>query len=93
MTANAVVPAYLGWGNPKRDTESLRLYAMDDGAAPRWDQRYPSGRVAEVGIRERLGAHEGDRFLIIRVGDRFTPDSVLQAVAEAAQRAIEASEP
>lgn len=77
-----IIPAYLGWGNPERDSLGVRLYATDDGDSPRWDTRWPSGRVAEQAISERF-PHEGDRYLIVRVGDRFTPDEKMQALTEA----------
>lgn len=77
-----VVPAVLGWGNPERDPESCRLYALDQGPGPRWLEK-PYGRVVEQAIRERVtpypsGIGEGDRYLVVRLGDRFVPDEVAE---------------
>lgn len=85
--AENVIPAYLGWGNPERDKVSLRLYATDKGDAPRWADE-PGGRVAEYAVVERFGPREGDRFLIVRVGDRFTPDAEMVRVAEAVEAVL-----
>jgi hypothetical protein len=84
----AVIPAYLGWRN-EPDRLPLRLYATDDGDSPRWDTRWPSGRVAEQAITERFGLNcEGDRYLVVRVGNRFTSDEMLQSVAAAVRKAL-----
>lgn len=83
-----VIPAYLGWGNPERDKVSLRLYATDNDDAPRWDRTYEGGRVVEYAVVERFGQAEGDRFLVVRVGDRFTPDDAMQRVTEAVAKAL-----
>jgi hypothetical protein len=58
---DAVIPAYLGWSNPKRDNSSLRLYATDEDN-PRWSQEHQGGRVVEYAAVERFGQVEGDRF-------------------------------
>lgn len=72
-----VLPCVLGWSNPDPAPESYRLYALDAGPNPRW-LRPPFGRVAEQGIREAdEPAHEGDRFLLVRVGDRFDGERML----------------
>ena len=88
-----VVPAYLGWGNPERDKVQLRLYATDDGDSPRWDERFPGGRVVEYAVTERFGPREGDRYLVVRVGDRFTPDAVMERVQAAIVAALDSDEP
>jgi hypothetical protein len=73
VSDKAVIPAYLGWGNGERDRVQLRLYATDDGDAPRWDERFQGGRVVEYAVAERFGPAEGDRFLVVRVAERFGP--------------------
>lgn len=85
-----VIPAYLGWGNPERDKVGLRLYATDheDATAPRWDTAYLGGRVVEYAATER-GGTEGDRFLVVRVGNRFTSDEEMESVAAAVVAALE----
>lgn len=90
MTApnpDSVLPAVLGWGNPEPDRVGLRLYATDRDRSPRWDKLYPGGRVAEYAVVERFGTAEGDRFLIVRVGDRFTPDAEIERLAAAIRAA------
>lgn len=87
----AVIPAYLGWGNPERDKVSLRLYATDNDDSPRWDRNYEGGRVVEYAAVERE-ATEGDRFLVVRVGNRFTPDEAMQRVTDAVRIALEVNE-
>lgn len=84
---DSVLPAYLGWSNSERDQVGLRLYATDRDESPRWDNLYPGGRVAEYAIAERFGTAEGDRFLIVRVGDRFTPDAEIERLAAAIRAA------
>lgn len=86
----AIIPAYLGWGNPARDKVQLRLYATDDGDSPRWDERYVGGRVVEYAAVERFGPREGDRFLVVRVGDRFTSDEVMARITDAVLAALDA---
>lgn len=74
-----VIPAELGWANPDTGPENLRLYAGDI-SNPRWAQ--PHARVAEQPLMEQE-SREGDRFLIVRVGDRFTPDEAVEAIRQA----------
>lgn len=94
----AVLPAVLGWGNPERDRESCRLYALDAGPSPRWLDP-PAGRVVEQGIREAgvtpypSGQGEGDRYLIVRVGSRFVSEDGVRAVAERIMDALEEIDP
>lgn len=88
MSDDPVIPAYLGWGNPERDAVSLRLYATDAGDSPRWDERFVGGRVAEYAVVDRLGQVEGDRFLVVHVGDRFTSDDEIERVSAAVREAL-----
>jgi hypothetical protein len=87
MSQDPVIPAYLGWANAQRDTAGLRLYATDE-EAPRWATPNHGGRVVEYAAIERFGKAEGDRFLVIRIGDRFVPDEVMERVAAAALAAL-----
>lgn len=73
-----VLPAVLGWTNPDRDRENLRVYALDAGPSPRWNG--PAGRVAEQALRER-GGHEGDRLLIVELDrGRWVTDGQLAVI-------------
>lgn len=83
-----MIPAYLGWGNEERDSAGVRLYATDRGQSPRWDMRYRGGRVVEYALVEQFGQAEGDRFLIVRIGDRFTPDEAMERVEGAVLEAL-----
>jgi hypothetical protein len=87
----AVIPAYLGWNNAERDKVNVRLYATDDGNSPRWDKRFEGGRVVEYAAVERFGPAEGDQFLVVRIGDRFTPVEVIERVTAAVLAALEPS--
>lgn len=82
-----IIPAVLGWKNPARDDTSLRLYALDKASNPRWDG--PAGRTAETAICETVGAYEGDRFLIVHLGDRFTSEDVIHEVEDRVKAMIE----
>lgn len=84
----SVIPAYLGWGNAERDKVSLRLYATDNDDAPRWDTNFEGGRVVEYAAVERFGQAEGDRFLVVRVGDRFTKLEEMERVTKAIEAAL-----
>lgn len=66
-----VLHAVLGWANDAgiTDGENLQLYALDAGPGPRW-MNPPHGRTVETALREHGIAYEGDRFLLIHVGDR-----------------------
>lgn len=83
--AYRIIPAYLGWGNSERDAVGLRLYATDHEppTAPRWDHLFKGGRVVEYPIVERFGQAEGDKFLIIHLGNRFLSSEVAEEVAKA----------
>lgn len=63
------LPAVLGWSNADTGPVGLRLYALDQGDSPRWAR--PHARVAEQALME-AGASEGDRYRIVRQGDRFS---------------------
>ena len=88
-----IIPAYLGWGNGERDAVGLRLYATDREPAtgPRWDSNCVGGRVVEYAVTERFGQAEGDVFLVVRVGDRFTTDEVIERTSQAIVRALATS--
>lgn len=62
------VTCTLGWSNADTGPDNMRLYALDMGNSPRWAT---PPRVPEAALRE-AGAQEGDRFLVVRLGDRFT---------------------
>lgn len=69
-----VIPAVLGWSNEGTGGgANLRLYARDAGESPRWDNSLGrGGRTVERVIIERDGGmHEGDRYLVVRLGGRF----------------------
>lgn len=87
--STSVIPAYLGWGNAEDDRVGLRLYATDHEPAtsPRWDPTFPGGRVVEYAATERQGG-EGDRYLVVRVGDRFISDEEVERVAIAITEAL-----
>lgn len=90
-----VIPAYLGWGNSERDAVGMRLYATDHEPAtgPRWDSNHKGGRVVEYAAVEQFGQAEGDAFLVVRVGDRFTKDDEIHRVAEAIAMILDSEEP
>lgn len=79
-----VLPAVLGWSNTE---VGCRMYALDKGPSPRWhrdgrdpnatgDGRTSDGRTIEYALRQIDGTdREGDRYLIIRLGDRFVDDA------------------
>lgn len=69
MDSTSPIPATLGWSNA--GPTDLQLYALDAGPSPRWIKNGDgtAGRTVEHALAER-GAHEGDRFLLVRVGDR-----------------------
>jgi hypothetical protein len=87
-----VLPAVLGWSNPDTGPESCRLYALDDGPAPRWAK--PHARVAEQAIREHVtpypsGIGEGDRYLVVRIGDRYLDEDRAEAIAGAVEALLD----
>lgn len=81
----SVLSAVLGWSNPDTGPESNRLYALDQGQSPRWAK--PHARVVEQALREAGAHHEGDRYLVVRIGDRFLSD---EAVKQAVRRVFAA---
>jgi hypothetical protein len=80
-----LVPAVLGWSNSDTGPENVRLYALDQGPSPRWVE--PSARVVERSLVERL-AVEGDRAVVLVVGDRFLPNDVFEQCQVAAVLAV-----
>ena len=85
MPEPKVIPAYLGWANPQESDSSFRLYARDVDEQPRWDRNHPGGRT----IEHACPPMEGDRYLVVRIGDRFV-DKVLNEteLAEAIEQVI-----
>lgn len=86
MTAPATLHLVLGWSNPGTGGgESMRLYALDgEDDGPRWDNSLgDGGRTAERALIHASpdSRHcEGDRYVLIRIGDRFAgrdPDAAL----------------
>jgi hypothetical protein len=85
-----IIPAVLGWANIEDPNLSHRLYALDAGPSPRWLNR-PYGRTIETAISTG-GAepvYEGDRFLVVRLGDRFIDDEKAAALTVKIQELIE----
>lgn len=81
MIEPQVIPCTLGWANEDTGPENVRLYALDAGPAPRWAE--PHARCAETAIVDRDGGlREGDRYLVVRVGDRFVTDETLVVLGE-----------
>lgn len=84
-----VIPAVLGWSNP--DTAggaNVRLYALDVSGNPRWAP--DGGRTIERALIERDGGFsEGDRYLVVRIGDRFVDDTTQQKVTQAITAALD----
>jgi len=81
---------YLGWSN--EDThggESLRLYALDKGQSPRWAPN--GGRTVERALLEHNGGNrgEGDRYLVVRLGDRFTDMEFVARVISSVERVMQ----
>lgn len=76
-----VIPAVLGWANPDPAVDNVRLYALDRGGSPRWAP--DGGRSVERAIVERDGGNrEGDRYLVVRVGTRFSEERMRQLQAQ-----------
>jgi len=89
-----VIPAILGWRNPEDDGRSLRLYALDRGPSPRWDrQSSPAGRTIETALGStdprEYGRGEGDRLLVVRLGDRFVDADRAEAIAGAVEALLD----
>lgn len=83
------VPCVLGWANHDTGPMSLRLYALDQGSQPRHDK--PFARVAEQPLMERGAAREGDRAIVVLVGDRFMSDDAFAACGAAVEQAVRAA--
>lgn len=84
-----ILKAVLGWANPEtHGGNSLRLYALDKGDSPRWAPF--GGRTVEQAIIEHYGKQlEGDRYLVVHLGDRFVKDDVVVRIIDAIQGALE----
>lgn len=85
---NSIIPAILGWSNPKTaGGANVRLYATDQGDSPRWAA--DGGRTIERAIMERDGGmFEGDRYLVVHLGDRFTSQELEDRVKAAIAKAL-----
>lgn len=90
MTDQRITPAVLGWSNPvTAGGANVRLYATDVDNGPRWAEN--GGRTVERAIVERDGGmFEGDRYLIVHLGDRFTTADVEARIAAAIAEALDA---
>jgi hypothetical protein len=86
-TGPYVTTAYLGWGNPERDAVQMRLYATDVDDSPRWAPEQ-GGRVVEYACTEH-GATEGDRFLVVRLGNRFVKREDAEAIGQQVAALVE----
>lgn len=87
-----VTRAVLGWSNPETaGGASVRLYALDKGKSPRWDHTQgPGGRTIERAIVERDGGTlEGDRYLVVWMGNRFVDDLYIERTAKLIANAAE----
>jgi hypothetical protein len=85
MSDVLLVPAVLGWSNSDTGPENVRLYALDEGSGPRWTQ--PVARVVERALLESQ-AREGDRAIVLVVGDRFLSNDVFERCQVAAVLAV-----
>lgn len=78
-----ILKTVLGWANEKtHGGNDLRLYALDKGSNPRWD--IDGGRTIERAIIENKPADrlEGNRFLVVELGDRFTDERKIDELSE-----------
>lgn len=91
QASSEVIPAVLGWSNPTTaGGASVRLYALDVDPSPRWAR--DGGRTIERALVERDGGNfEGDRYLVVRLGDRFVKDEAAERVTAAILAALEES--
>ena len=70
-----VIKAVLGWSNPETaGGDSLRLYALDKGPSPRWMPN--GGRTIERALIENQPTYEGNRYLVVHLGDRFADEEL-----------------
>ncbi len=85
-----IIPAVFGWANEEDPGLNFRLYALDAGPSPRW-LNPPYGRTVEFAICTAGDepAYEGDRFLVVRLGDRFTDDEKVAALTAKIQELLE----
>lgn len=85
-----IIPAVLGWSNPgTAGGENVRLYALDKGDSPRWDG---DGRTIERALIEHDEMPpymEGDRYLVVRIGDRYISDKDQQQIIEMIKSGLE----
>lgn len=82
-----VLKSVLGWANPdSHGGNNLRLYALDQGDAPRWAE--DGGRTVERAIIE-AGGGEGDRYLIVPVGNRFVNKDRMERIIMAIDEILE----
>lgn len=84
-----VLKAVLGWANPETSGPkdvSLRMYSLDRNSSPRWDD---GGRTIERALVKSGEVWEGDRFLIVRVGDRFRTDDEINDIIRMIEDVIE----
>lgn len=84
-----ITPAVLGWSNPTTNGgANLRLYALDKGPSPRWDK--DGGRTIEMALIERDGGrlYEGDRYLVVHLGDRFISEAFQNIVIKAINKEL-----
>lgn len=88
MVAPFSVPCVLGWSNHDTGPMSLRLYALDQGPHPRHAE--PFARVAEQPLMEAGNAVEGDRAIVVLVGDRHLSEDDFAACGVAVEQAVRA---
>lgn len=81
-----ILKAVLGWSNPdSHGGNNMRLYALDRGDSPRWARQ--GGRTAERAIIE-AGGGEGDRYLIVPIGNRFVSEDRMERIMMAIDEMI-----
>ena len=75
----SILRAYLGWANEEtHGGANLRLYALDQGQSPRWDP--DGGRTVERALLQKTTTGEGDRYLVVHLGDRFVTDESVEQI-------------
>lgn len=86
-----ILKAYLGWSNEEtHGGNSLRLYALDQGRSPRWAPN--GGRTVERALSER-STGEGDRYLIVKLGDRFYSEAQVEVAIRLVEEVLESLVP
>lgn len=85
-----IIKAYLGWSNPETaGGENLRLYSLERGPSPRW--AFDGGWTVEREIITQSGPdQEGDRYLVVKLGNRFFPEGYADALVEEIEARIAA---